>query len=242
MNSAKFTSSVWGCATFVASVSYTNCIFWGSTRRRGPMPDQQEHQSSQVHSNPQSEIVTSFDDLAKGLASGTLSRGKALRWMGGALVGAALASLPGVAWAEGGRCSTGRIRCNDNCVNLQTSERHCGSCGNRCRSTQTCCKGKCVNTQTNERHCGGCSNRCDEGEECVAGVCEGGEPICTPSCPSPCFCADREDGTGPVCIDCSQIACEQLPSMPSASCADCPTGTVCVFYPTGLLCGNPCQA
>ena len=43
----------------------------------------------------------SFDELAKGLATGTLSRGKALRWMGGALLGAALASVPGV--ALGGR-------------------------------------------------------------------------------------------------------------------------------------------
>jgi hypothetical protein len=28
----------------------------------------------------------SFDELAKGLATGTLSRGKAIRWMGGALL------------------------------------------------------------------------------------------------------------------------------------------------------------
>ena len=34
----------------------------------------------------------SFDELAKGLATGTLSRGKALRLVGGALLGAALAS------------------------------------------------------------------------------------------------------------------------------------------------------
>jgi hypothetical protein len=38
-----------------------------------------------------------FDAVAKGLASGTVSRGQALRWMGGALVGAALASVPRVA-------------------------------------------------------------------------------------------------------------------------------------------------
>jgi hypothetical protein len=42
----------------------------------------------------------SFDELARGLASGTLSRGKAIRWMGGALLGAALASFPRVAWAN----------------------------------------------------------------------------------------------------------------------------------------------
>jgi hypothetical protein len=117
-----------------------------------------------VDTRPGPGIDTSLDELAKGLASGTVSRGQALRWMGGALVGAALASIPGVAWADGGRCPTGRTRCNDNCVNLQTSERHCGSCGNRCRSTQTCCKGNCVNTQANERHCGSCGNRCPEEE------------------------------------------------------------------------------
>jgi hypothetical protein len=47
-------------------------------------------------------VELSFDELAKGLASGTLSRGKAIRWMGSALLGAALASVPGVAWANAG--------------------------------------------------------------------------------------------------------------------------------------------
>jgi Stigma-specific protein, Stig1 len=75
---------------------------------------------------------SSLDELAKGLATGTLSRGKAIRWMGGALLGAALAAVPGVAWAEGGRCPQGQTRCGERCVNLRTNERHCGSCSNRC--------------------------------------------------------------------------------------------------------------
>jgi hypothetical protein len=41
----------------------------------------------------------SFDELASGLASGTLSRGKALRLMGAALVGGLLAFTPKVAEA-----------------------------------------------------------------------------------------------------------------------------------------------
>jgi hypothetical protein len=41
----------------------------------------------------------SFDELASALASGTLSRGKALRLMGAALVGGVLASIPGIAEA-----------------------------------------------------------------------------------------------------------------------------------------------
>jgi hypothetical protein len=42
----------------------------------------------------------SFAELAKGLASGNFSRGKALRIMGAALVGGALASFPGAAWSK----------------------------------------------------------------------------------------------------------------------------------------------
>lgn len=61
----------------------------------------QEHHNGQVHSSLDiNGSITSFDDLAKGLASGTVSRRTALRWMGGALVGAALAAVPGVAWAH----------------------------------------------------------------------------------------------------------------------------------------------
>jgi hypothetical protein len=53
--------------------------------------------------------ASSFDELAVGLSSGTLSRGKALRLMGAALVGGALASIPGIAWAKpkpaGAKCT-----------------------------------------------------------------------------------------------------------------------------------------
>jgi len=42
----------------------------------------------------------SFYELAKGLASGNFSRGTALRIMGAALVGGALASFPGAAWSK----------------------------------------------------------------------------------------------------------------------------------------------
>src|SRR5215217_920155 len=145
------------------------------------MPEQQQHHISQEvvqyssslssHSGG-SSIATSLDELAKGLANGTLSRGKAIRLVGGALLGAALAYVPGVAWAA---CPEGQTRCGDRCVNLQTNERHCGSCSNRCASNQTCCKGRCVNLQRNERHCGSCFHRCDEGQECVSGECN---PLC----------------------------------------------------------------
>ena len=61
---------------------------------------QRAQQSTQGDPRPDPNVViTSFDELAKGLATSAISRRKALRWMGGALVGAALAAVPGVAWA-----------------------------------------------------------------------------------------------------------------------------------------------
>src|SRR5215212_11875700 len=114
-------------------------------RRRHAMPTE-DHSSDRSHQGlPQGGVELSLDELAKGLASGTLSRGKAIRWMGGALLGAALAAVPGVARADDDRCSEGQTRCGERCVNLKTNERHCGSCRNRCTSNQRCCKGRCVN-------------------------------------------------------------------------------------------------
>jgi hypothetical protein len=176
----------------------------------------------------------SFDELARALANGSVSRRRALRLMGGLLVGSALGSIPGVAWADDDRCSEGQTRCGDRCVNLQRNERHCGSCSNRCRSTQTCCKGRCVNLQRNERHCGSCFNRCAEGEECVDGVCGGGEPTCTPSsCPSKCACKDLVGG-GQACVD--------PVGEPVTSCEQCPTATFCVatLDPGTFECHGPC--
>ncbi len=62
------------------------------------MAEQEPHaeQGSVQHT---SNVETSFDELAKGLTNGTLSRRKALRMFGAALVGGMLASIPGVAWA-----------------------------------------------------------------------------------------------------------------------------------------------
>ena len=47
------------------------------------------------------ERERSFDALARGLANGSISRRKALRMLGAALVGGAAASIPGVGWLAG---------------------------------------------------------------------------------------------------------------------------------------------
>jgi hypothetical protein len=49
--------------------------------------------------NP-TNVDHSLDDLARGLARGTISRREAVRLVGAALLGGALASVPGFAWAQ----------------------------------------------------------------------------------------------------------------------------------------------
>src|SRR5215218_6661339 len=53
--------------------------------RRHAMPKEDHTSSDRSHQGlPQGGVELSLDELAKGLATGTLSRGKAIRWMGGA--------------------------------------------------------------------------------------------------------------------------------------------------------------
>jgi hypothetical protein len=59
----------------------------------------------------------SFDELAIRLASGSVSRRKALRMMGAALVGGAMASIPGMAWAAKGG-GGGKSSCAKYCTSL----------------------------------------------------------------------------------------------------------------------------
>jgi hypothetical protein len=171
----------------------------------------------------------SFDDLTRGLADGTLSRGGALRLMGTALVGSMLGFVPGVAWAA---CPEGQTRCGDRCVNLQTNERHCGSC----------------------------SNRCPEGQECVGGVCQGscppektlteGDCNCAFTCgdqfPSPstcheqpdCLCYETTEGSG-FCGSAGAPFCD----LTCSSSSDCPSGSKCVVNTCCVeprVCATPC--
>jgi hypothetical protein len=97
------------------------------------MIDGEHHSRQEVHSSPESSsdssIATSFDDLAKGLASGTVSRLKALRLMGGALVAAALAAVPGgaAAWAQASY-PAGNSACARFCKEIFPSGREAAQC------------------------------------------------------------------------------------------------------------------
>ena len=81
----------------------------------------------------------SFDELATELANGSLSRGKALKLMGAALVGGALASIPGIAEAapplkrSGKRCRSNGQCLSGLCVSgVCSGAFKCGRCGKDC--------------------------------------------------------------------------------------------------------------
>jgi hypothetical protein len=126
--------------------------------------------------------------------------------VGSALLGAALASLPGVALANddcrrlGRECRRDSQCCSGNCVR-RGDDKVCA-----CPEGKSRCNDRCVNLQRNERHCGECFNRCAEGQECVDGVCQGGCPA-TQICGDSCCTADEgcwSDGEiGQFAICCS---------------------------------------
>ena len=127
---------------------------------------------------------SSFDELAKGLASGDVSRGRALRLMGAALVGGTLASVPGMAWAaprprpdgkkckrdsqcQSGNCAGGvcqGIVCPDGCFSFDRVDgtgQACINCSSGCQAAPDC-------------------NSCPEGTICVVGP--GGSTLCGVPC------------------------------------------------------------
>jgi hypothetical protein len=92
------------------------------------------------------ERERSFDALARGLANGSISRRKALRMLGAALVGSALASIPGMALAQpppgackpkGAKCIVNRDCCSQNCF-TQNGKLICGPVLGACFNDNDC--------------------------------------------------------------------------------------------------------
>jgi hypothetical protein len=114
----------------------------------------------------------SFDELASGLASGTLSRRRALRLMGGALVGSALASL-GI-----GEAAADPPGCKRN--------------GKRCKKNRSCCSSNCVDGMCQGGGGGGCSPG-----DLVTPV-GGGDPFC--ACAFSCQASCVDCPPGYICV------------------------------------------
>jgi hypothetical protein len=121
----------------------------------------------------------SFDDLASGLAGGTISRRRALKLAGASLLGAS-----GLAWFASP--AEAAAMC----------PRRGAGCARRCRNTNKTCF--CIRTASGKRRCVHpcCSTRtctsggqCRRGEVCLKSDCCGGS-VCVTLCmePRPSYC------------------------------------------------------
>ena len=141
----------------------------------------------------------SFDELTRGLASGTLSRRKALKLMGAALLGGTLASIPGIAWGAklkpgGARCKRNEQCASGQCVDSVCAPTACGACPEPCVCGTDLRTGDqaCIEDSFRiEPRC----NACRRGEVCVASSnpdevgCGARCPITACGvCPEPCVC------------------------------------------------------
>ena len=150
-----------------------------------------------------------FDELARGLADGTLTRGRALRLMGAALVGGTLASL-GI--REAGADPPGCKRIGKNCTR---NDQCCGSLvcvSGTCQTpTTTTTETPTTTTTSTTPMCIANGGTCSTGgTPCCSGNCSNG--FCCPSgrvglsngtCAMPCtrFECPTSCGANPECVD-----------------------------------------
>jgi hypothetical protein len=202
-----------------------------------------------------------FDDLARGLADGTLTRGKALRLMGAALVGGALgsvgigaeASADNLCKPNGKKCNKANQCCSGNCSG--------GTCQARTTTTTTTTStSTTTSSTTSTTTTPGCipdESICSTNGQCCSGYCAGG--TCAPcpadrvvlsngSCVKP--CGDFTDCAG--CENCVATTSDPtgntgyctggVPSDSSPCTTDdvCPRGEFCVGAQIGGLCLTTC--
>jgi hypothetical protein len=190
----------------------------------------EDHNGERSSQGVPTGIDHSLDSLARDLANGSISRRKALRLMGGVLLGGTLASIPGVALAQQG----GNRACVRFCKQVFPPGRERGQCisqGARGRGpcysctpgigpgphfTPQCGPNEEFNPETCECEAVGCSpagscdnalSGCDGDPECVCfetveggGFCHRGQP-----CEGSQSCATSADC--PAGYACSAVTC-----------------------------------
>jgi hypothetical protein len=180
----------------------------GSPEEEGIGPMTKENWTRGADIRPGPGVETSLDELAKGLASGRVSRSKALRLMGGALVGAALASVPGVAWAAPGG--------NSACARFCTQNFPSGPERGECTSQGAQGGGQCYE----------CTPGIGPGPNFVVPECPGGAEFNTEACQCEAPCPPC---TPPMVPNPDNCQCECSPPGPS-QCNNvvCAPGQVCI--------------
>ncbi len=162
----------------------------------------------------------SFDELAKGLASGTITRGQALKLTGAAVLGTVLGSLfP--RWASTQEeCDSDEVLCGGECCDAEDC---CGSVC--CGATEECCAdGLC----------------CGATEECCYGVCCEIRKTCGAS--GWCECEAQYIPCGSECCDPALETCMEDGTCRNLFCESCwaEGGQCCQYVANGVLVSQDC--
>jgi hypothetical protein len=153
----------------------------------------EDHDFREGYFPPKSLGKDPLDELARGLASGTISRRKALKWMGGVLLGGVLASVPAAAWAarplNPGRPPAAGPPAEPGPPPDPGTPPVVVGCGqgppcgtNELGNPLTCCNGTCVDLSSDRNNCGECGKVCTF--PCTNGRC--GNVQCDPAFPDIC--------------------------------------------------------
>jgi len=107
---------------------------------------------------------------------------------GGTMMTTTTTSMGG---SGGAPCDAPSMVCDGECVDVTSSDAHCGMCNAPCPAniscvdsdcacpgTQALCDSVCIDTQTDDANCGGCDHDC-LGANCVGGICDP-ETLATP--------------------------------------------------------------
>jgi hypothetical protein len=188
---------------------------------------------------------SSFDELAKGLAGGTITRVQALKLVGSAILSGVLVPLlPGRSLAQE-ECDPDEVLCGSECCDPEDC---CGAAC--CSAAEECCGGVVCCGPTEECCFGTC---CDNGKVCDA---TSGQCVCSPErvpCGSECcdpvleicgedglchnvFCEECQAGGGKCCqaveggVLINEACCgpgESTCRRAGEGCLCCPAGTRC---------------
>jgi hypothetical protein len=183
-----------------------------------------------------------FDDLARGLADGSITRGKALRLMGAAVVGSTLGSL-GI-----GEASADPPGCKRNGKTCTRSEQCCsGSCASgSCQAQTTTTTTSTSTSTTSTSTTPGClpnGGTCTADTQCCSGtICPSPNgKCCTPnwhssnptagSCTADSECCsgicERGSATSGLCFSCRSYGGSCAAGEPCCSGEPCKNGTCC---------------
>ena len=132
----------------------------------------------------QERIIHGFDEAAKGLAGGTISRRRALKLTGSALLGGTLlALLPEAAEAQQQQCANKKAINNRNCPRSTCGLNDNCRCATTVRDKKTCVNFRARSCPTRNQ-CNSTSD-CARGRVCVkVGGCCGhkNRHLCAPKC------------------------------------------------------------